>query len=62
MVTSWSTDQNKSNSIHASMSEIMILPIEDVEPSTQSAEIASYSLDYSLMTIFFAILLFLWMQ
>ena len=62
MVTCWSTDQDKSQNANTSMSEMMILSIEDVEPSTKSAAIAPYRLDYSLMTIFFAILIFLWMQ
>jgi hypothetical protein len=62
MATYWSTDRSKMNHADASMCEMMILPIEDVEPSTEPPDIASYSFDYSLMTIVFAILIFLWMQ
>ena len=61
MSTCWSADYDKISNSDASMSTI-ILPIEDVELSTKSATIASYPLDYSLMTIIFAILIFLWMQ
>lgn len=62
MATCWSTVQVKNQNANTSMSELMFLSIEDVEPSTESAAMMPYRLDYSLMTIFFAILFFLWMQ
>jgi hypothetical protein len=62
MATYWSTDYKKINHANASMYGMMIMPIEDAESSTEPPAIASYSFDYSLMTIVFAILIFLWMQ
>jgi len=62
MATYWSTDYKKINYANASMYGMIIMPIEDAESSTEPPAIASYSFDYSLMTIVFAILIFLWMQ
>jgi hypothetical protein len=43
-------------------SATIILPLDDVKPSTAAAGTSPYVLDFSLMAIVFAILIFLWMQ
>jgi len=44
------------------LAETMIVPLDDVKPSTAAAGISPYVLDFSLMATVFAILIFLWME
>ena len=62
MVMYCSTERNKMNDIDVSKREIMTLSTEDTNPSAEFITTTSYSLDYSLMAIVFAILIFLWIQ
>ncbi len=40
----------------------MVVPLDDIEPSSASATTTPYILDYSLMASVFVILNFLWVQ
>ncbi len=62
MATCWSVEHEEMLNADGSTSATLVLPLDDVEPSTASAATTPYFLDYSLMATVFAILIFLWMQ
>lgn len=62
MTTFRSIEDDKMLNPDGLTSATTILPLNDVEPSTAAAGTSPYVLDFSLMAIVFAILIFLWMQ
>ncbi len=62
MATCWSVEHYEMLNPSTSTRAAMVLPLDDVQPSTASAATTPFLLDYSLMASVFAILIFLWMQ
>lgn len=62
MATCWSVEEENLFDRDEATTATRVLPLDDVEPAAASAATTPYLLDYSLMAIVLAILLFLWMQ
>ena len=62
MITDWVIEHKEMLDRRESSSVATDLSLEEAEPSTASPAISPYSLDFGLMGIVFAILIFLWVQ